>query len=128
MSTQSSLVVLVLVVFITFPLLSVAGGHGVPAMADVVMKLQHFPNDDQKAALAKIADDSSYSVAEQQVATAIANMQHKVSAEDSERLAAIAANESLHKSLRALAKVVIGINHMPSAEDKETLAKLSAAH
>ena len=128
MSTQSSLAVLVLLAFTALPLLSVAGGHGVPAMADVVMNLQHFPSDDQKAALAKIADDSSYSEAERQVAMAIANIQHKVSAEDSERLAAIAANESLHESLRTLAKVVIGINHMPSAEDKETLAKLSAAH
>lgn len=128
MSTQSSLTVLVLVVFTALPLLSVADAHGVPAMADVVMKLQHFPSDDQKAALAKIADDSSYSEAERQVATAIANIQHKVSAEDSERLAAIAANESLNESLRTLARVVIGINHMPSAEDKETLAKLSAAH
>lgn len=128
MLTQSSLAVLVLVVFAALPLLSVAGGHGVPAMASVVMELQHFPSDDQKAALAKIADDSSYSEAERQIATAIANIQHKVSAEDSERLAAIAADESLPESLRTLAKVVMGINHMPSAEDKETLAELSMPH
>lgn len=128
MFKPSSLALLTLVVFTTLPVLSRAGGHGVPAMAEVVVNLQHFPSDEQKAALAKIADDSSYSEAERQVATAISNLAHKVSAEDSERLAAIAANESLHESLRTLAKVLIGINHMPSADDKATLASLSAAH
>lgn len=126
MSLRQTLAVALLCILT--PLLAFGAGHAVPKMANILLELQHFPTDAQKATLAAIQNDSSYSDAERQVASAIANIQHKVSDADRERLSAIASDESLHESLRTLAKVLVGINHMLSDADKETLRKLGSGH
>ena len=96
----------------------------VSTMAGIVLSLQHFPSDADKAALAAIAS-SDASAAEKTVAEAIAGIQHKASAEGMAALTAIAADESQPGDLRELAAIVAGINHVPSAEAKAALTALT---
>ena len=98
----------------------------VATMAGIVMTLQHFPSDADKATLATIAgSDASASV--KAVANAIAAIRHSVSADDRATLEAIAADQAEPDDLRALARVVAGINHMPSADDKAALMALTGS-
>ncbi|MDH3643176.1 MAG: hypothetical protein OES38_13835 [Gammaproteobacteria bacterium] len=97
----------------------------VATMANIVIGLQHFPSDADKAALAAIAEgDASSSV--KAVARAIANISHKVSADDQATLATIAADESEPAELRELASIVNGVNHVPSAEAVAALQGLAS--
>jgi len=97
----------------------------VSTMANIVLSLQHFPSDADKAALAEIAaGDSSDSV--KAVAGAIANINHKVSDTDKGVLEAIANDDSEPEDLRELAVIVAGMNHMPGSEDKAALEMLAS--
>lgn len=100
-------------------------GSAVATMANVMIGLQHFPSDADKAALAAIAEgDASSSV--KAVASAIANISHKASADDQATLAAIAGDESEPAELRELASIVSGVNHVPSAEAVAALQSLAS--
>lgn len=101
-------------------------GNAIGTMAGIVMSLQHFPSDADKAALNAIATGEA-SASEKTVARAIAGISHKVSAEDKAKLEAIAADDAEPADLRTLARVVAGINHVPSAEDKAALAGLTGS-
>ena len=93
-----------------------ADAHNVPAMARIVIEIQHFPSESAKASLGEIAGDASSSAAEKQLAEAIASIQHKVTGAHVDSVAAIAADESLPKSVRELARVLGGFNHLPSGD------------
>ena len=96
----------------------------VSSMAKIMLSLQHFPSDADKAALAAIvAGDSSDSV--KTVASAIAGINHKVSSADQTALMAIAEDESEPADLRQLAGIVAGVNHVPGAEAKAALTALA---
>jgi len=103
---------------------SARADDNVASMAGIVLSLQHFPSDADKAKLAAIAGgDGSDSV--KTVANAIAGINHKVSDADKVALMAIAADEGEPADLRQLAGIVAGVNHVPGAEAKAALAALS---
>ncbi|MEE8339460.1 MAG: hypothetical protein V3R56_04900 [Xanthomonadales bacterium] len=95
-------------------------------MADITMKLNHYPSDSEKQTLAAIADSDDSSVSEIAVATAISNLKHKVTAGDKEKLNSIIADDSVPEDLRAVAGILISINHRPTESDIEQLGKIAS--
>jgi hypothetical protein len=121
--TRLSAMMLAVVLAVAWsPLIHAA--DNVSTMAGIVLSLQHFPSDADKAALAAIAGGDA-SAAEKTIAETIAGIQHKASAEGMAALEAIAADESQPGDVRELAAIVAGINHVPSAEAKAALTELA---
>ena len=115
--------VLLTIVASAYPIAAMAADN-VATMAGIMLSLQHFPSDADKAALAAIvAGDAS--AAEKTVANAIAGIQHKVSADDKAALDAIAADENQNDGVRRLAAIVAGVNHVPDADAIAALTALS---
>jgi len=83
-------------------------------IAGVLTGLNHFPSDDDKAALQAVAGDDSVGRGFRLIATAVANIQHSATAEDKEILNRIIASDQASADARALAEIVLGINHTAS--------------
>jgi hypothetical protein len=105
---------------------ALADSEAIRAMAKITMGLNHFPSDDDKAALKTIIDSDESSEEEASIAMAISNMQHKITEADAERLQDILDDDMSDEAARKLAAVLLGINHSASDEDKATLATLAA--
>ncbi len=103
-----------------------ADSAAIRTMAKITMGLNHFPSDDDKAALNAIVDSDESSDDEAAIAMALANMQHKVTEADAERLVEIVEDEQSDASARQLAGILLRVNHAPSGEDKATLAALAS--
>ena len=116
--------VLALLIFAGSHAAAAMAADNVATMAGIVLSLQHFPSDADKAALAAIVEGDA-SEAEKAVARAIAGIQHTVSADDKAVLDAIAADEGQPEGLRSLAGIVAGLSHMPGADAKAALAGLA---
>lgn len=104
---------------------AVADSVAIRTMAGITMNLNHFPSDDDKAALKAIIDSDETSEDEAVIAMALSNMQHKVTAADAERLTDIVDDPESNGSARELAGILLGVNHAPSDEDKAALAALA---
>lgn len=98
-------------------------GSNVKTMAGIVMNMNHFPGDAEKAQLNKIASSSS-SDAEKAIATALININHSPSAADKTKLQAIAADANAPTDTRDLAKIVANFSHQASAEDVARLKEI----
>jgi len=120
---KQSVALATLVIAASYATVALAADN-VATMAGIVLSLQHFPSDADKAALAAIVEGDA-SEAEKTVARAIAGIQHKVSAADKAALDAIAADEAQGDGIRTLAAVVAGLNHVPGADAKAALAELA---
>lgn len=105
---------------------ALAASMAVRGMAGIVMKLNHYPSDAEKAELKAIAADKESTDQERMIATAISNMEHKVTAGDAGKLKQVMNDMSASAEVRDLAGIVLKISHNPSKEDKrklETMAK-----
>lgn len=102
-----------------------AESDAIETMAKITMNLNHFPSDDDKAALEAIVDSDESSEEEAAIAMALTNLQHKVTEADAERLTAIVEDPESDASARELAGIVLKINHAASADDKAVLATLA---
>ncbi len=103
------------------------GGSGAIAeMSNVMIGLQHYPSDAEKARLKQIAADANTSAQEKTIATALMNMEHNVSSGDKAKLKQIADDASAPANVRELAGILMNMSHKPSAEDKAKLQKLAA--
>ena len=102
-----------------------AADDAIQTMARITMSLNHFPSDDDKAALKGIIESDDSTDEEADIAMAIANMEHKVLEKDTERLTDIINDDSAGADVRKLAGIVLRINHAPSDEDKTALAALA---
>jgi len=102
-----------------------ADSAAIRTMAKITMSLNHFPSDDDKAALKAIIDNNESSEEEAAIALALSNMQHKVTVTDAERLADIVDDPESDGSARELSGILLGVNHAPSDEDKAALAALA---
>jgi hypothetical protein len=115
-----------------FVLLSVAGlmlgaqpalaaSTAVREMAGIVMNLNHYPSDAEKAGLRSIVSDKGSTEQERVIATALSNLEHKVAAGDAEKLKQVMNDMSAPAEVRDLAGIVLKISHKPSKEDKRKL-------
>jgi hypothetical protein len=94
-------------------------------MAQITMKLNHYPSDAEKQTLRGIADNASATAGERALATALVNMEHKVSGADKQKLQELMQTDGVSAEERTLAEVLIGINHKPSAADQQKLRPLA---
>ena len=103
----------------------VLASTAVQQMAQITMKLNHYPSDAEKETLRGIANNASATAGERALATALINMQHKVGGADKQKLQELMKTDGLTAEERTLAEVLIGINHKPSAADTEKLRPLA---
>jgi len=106
--------------------LAFADSEGVRTMAKIAMSLNHFPSEEDKAALKSIVESDESSEEEASIAMALSNLQHKVTEADAERLQDIVDDESSDEAARELAGIVLSINHSARDEDKAALATLAS--
>lgn len=106
--------------------LAFADAAATRTMADITIKLNHYPSDSEKQTLATIASSDDSSESEIAVATALSNMKHQVAAGDKEKLHSIIVDDSVPEELRALASILISINHRPTESDIEQLGKIAS--
>ncbi len=98
----------------------------VQTMAGILVKLNHFPSDAEKASLKAIVEDKTTTASEKVVAEALMNLQHKVTAGDKTKLDELLKDKAATESVKTLATILVGLNHMPAEADKEKLKKLAA--
>jgi hypothetical protein len=126
MRSVTSLALALVLVSSTFAAAMQAPSASVQTMAGILAKLNHFPNDAEKATLGGIVKSDTATAQEKTIAQAMMTMQHSVSAADKSKLEAIAQDASAPQSVKTLAGVLSRTTHMPSAADKDALTKLSA--
>ena len=100
---------------------ALAASAAVREMAGIMMHLEHYPSDAEKAKLKAIVADKGSTEQERVIATAITNLKHKVAAGDADKLKKVAADTSAPAEVRDLASIVLNVNHMASDADKGKL-------
>lgn len=104
---------------------SLAGEAEQAQMADILISLNHYPDEQNKQTLESLANNSSLSDAERTIARALARVEHFPTDEDKAELKAIANNDEVPESVRELARITHDLEHKVSQEDKQTLASLT---
>jgi hypothetical protein len=94
-------------------------------IAGILVAMNHFPSDADKAKLMSIAHDQSLDAAVRNMATTVANISHAANADGKAGMASIVASGAAD-SVKALAGAIAGFNHMASADDKAKLTQLYA--
>ena len=115
--------VALIALFSQFSLAQDAGG-AIKQIADIVVSINHFPSDADKAALADIAGNDALPEGLRNMATAVSNISHAASAEGKAMMASIQASDTAPDRAKSLAGIIASLNHMPSDEAKATLAEL----
>lgn len=94
-------------------------------MADILISLNHYPDDQEKTTLQSLAKNSSLSDAERTIARALARVEHFPTDEDKKALKTIVGNDGLPKAVRELARITRNLEHKVTQEDKQVLAALT---
>jgi len=90
-------------------------------IAGILVDLNHFPSDSEKAQLMAITQDQSVSPALRTVARAAHDIQHAAPADAQAALGEVLASDSASAEAKALAEIIMGINHMPGDAAKSRL-------
>lgn len=114
-----------LLVLLAISPFSLAAPNAVPAMADILAELNHYPSAEQKDTLAAISEDEAVSEASRTIAQAIHNIEHKAKPDDMAKLTDILADATATAAEKQLATIVMELNHSASAEAKKALEALS---
>ncbi len=93
-------------------------------VADIVVSMNHFPSDDDKAALATIAANEELPQGLRDMATTITNIEHQPNEEGKAAMARIQESEEAPDRAKTLAGMIASFNHMLNDEQKATLAGL----
>ena len=101
-----------------------APNKNVATMAGILLKLNHFASDPEKATLKQIVDDKGASEYEKTVAQALINVQHTATAADKTKLEALVKDPKAPEATKTIATAILGVNHMATDADKEKLKKL----
>ena len=88
-----------------------ASSANVSTMAGILAKLNHFPNDAEKATLGGIVKSDAATAHEKTVASALMNMQHSVSAADKPKLEAVVKDAAAPQGVKTLADVLARTTH-----------------
>jgi predicted nucleotidyltransferase len=116
--------VFAVLLFQYFTIQALAADENIKKMAQIMLRLNHYPNDSEKQTLKEITLSSASSNYEKTVANAMINLQHQATAEDKQKLNSIMNDKSAPEDIRTLATIVHNVNHHPSDQDKEKLKKL----
>jgi hypothetical protein len=93
-------------------------------IANIVVSINHFPSDADKAALAKISGNEDYPQGIRDMATTVSNIEHAANDAGKAAMARIQASDQAPASAKALAGMITNFNHMLNAEAKMTMAQL----
>ncbi|MBL4573908.1 MAG: hypothetical protein JKY86_12665 [Gammaproteobacteria bacterium] len=93
-------------------------------IADIVVSLNHFPSDTDKAALNAIIGDDSLAAGIHAMASAVVNIEHSANMEGKTAMEALQENEEAPDRAKALAGIIASLNHTASADAKAELALL----
>jgi len=99
-------------------------GSAIQEMAGIMLNLNHYPSDSEKAELQKIINDSSTSQEERTIATALLHMHHTVPDADKAKLMDIANNDAAPEADRKVADILAHMHHHASSDAKQELKKL----
>jgi len=100
---------------------AIASSSNIHTMAGILLHLNHFPSDSEKATLGAIAADAKASAAEKVLAHAMINLKHKVAASDAAALHELLTNPAAGNNERTLANILLSLAHHPSEQDKKKL-------
>ncbi len=90
-------------------------------MAEVMMRLHHYPDAEGEKVLHGIINDSSTSATDRTLAQAMLRIHHHVNPEDKGPLNKIINDPNASKHEKELADIIINIAHEPSSSDKDEL-------
>jgi hypothetical protein len=93
-------------------------------IARIVMSMNHFPSDADKATLMAIAQDESLAQGVRDMAATVAEIQHFPNDAGKAKMASLVAAEDTPERGKVLAGIISNFMHMVSAEDKATLTEL----
>lgn len=93
-------------------------------IADIVVSLNHFPSDADKATLAEISGNTALAQGVRDMATAVSNIQHAANAEGKAAMAALQAAADTPDRGKVLAGIIENLNHVASPDAKDQLAQL----
>ncbi|MEX0963563.1 MAG: hypothetical protein WDZ52_05915 [Pseudohongiellaceae bacterium] len=93
-------------------------------IAGVLVNLNHFPSDADKAALMAVAEDSSVGRGYRALAGVVSAISHSATAEGKEVTSQILASNEAPADLKTLATIVANLSHTASAEAKATLTAM----
>lgn len=93
-------------------------------VAGILVGMNHFASDADKAKLATIAADDSLAQAVRDMASATANLNHASNDADKALMAGIVAAEQAPERAKVLAAAISGFNHAASADAKEKITML----
>ncbi|MFV2055849.1 MAG: hypothetical protein ACC707_05240 [Thiohalomonadales bacterium] len=111
------------VCLLTFSSMSLAGDSDLKTMAQIMLKLNHYPSDAEKQTLKGIVSASS-EAHHKTLASAMINLQHKANAADIPKLKSIVSDGKASQSEKDMANILLGLNHSPSDADKAKLKNI----
>lgn len=98
-----------------------ADDNAIHSMAQVMLKLNHYPSDVEKAKLKKIIAMDATTVREKVLLQAMLNIEHMASDGDKPKLKNIMSDPAASSQERELAAIILNIAHRPSQTDKQKL-------
>ena len=121
--------ILSMVMFGLFTQFSVAqdvnpGRVAATQVAHIVASIEHFPSDDDKAALAMISGNDKLPQGVRDMAMAVSNIAHETNDEGKAAMMRLQASENAPDRAKTLAGIIGSFNHMVNDETKETIAQL----
>ena len=93
-------------------------------MAEIMLRLKHFPSPAGKETLQGIIDNKATSKNQRILATAMINLQHKAVGADVPKLKALMEDSTASQDERDLAKILYELDHRPTKENKQRLDKM----
>jgi hypothetical protein len=105
---------------------AIADDSQVSTLANILLEMNHFPNEAQKEQLAALSDDPDVSENLRAIASATAGIEHTPSAEAQATLNGILASEAASPAEKTLAGAVLRFRHELSVEDRAALEDLSS--
>ena len=93
-------------------------------LAGILLTMQHFPSEEQKATLETIASDEQVDKDLRIIAGAISNIQHQVPDEEHAALQAIVDDPSASEAAKTLAAAALAFKHQLPAENSTALQAL----
>ncbi len=126
MILRTSLFALISTVALLFAVHSASAASTPPdsalnSIARIMIKLNHFPSDNEKAELKAIVNSDTATAGERTLASALMAMEHKVSGGDKAKLQALKDDDSANGIERDLADILMNMNHQPSSRDRDRL-------
>ena len=100
------------------------GDHAISQMANIMMRLHHYPDAEGKKVLKEIINDSGTSATDRTLAQAMLDLHHHVNPKDKGPLNKIMNDPNASEHQKELADIMINLNHKPSSSDKDMLRKM----